>query len=135
MSIVGPAFAFADTDKIDIRRYCGYPAFGTGVVIFPFPWWFKYYQALEVRILNLTQDESAVVQQYLTDLRTLEAAIPAAGANLDTDQAAVWAHNKDELRDRSRLFDDWRLRFCGFLGLPPGPDLADRVGSGVAVEI
>jgi hypothetical protein len=129
MSIVGPAFPFVDADKIDIRRFCGYPAFGTGVIVFPFPWWFKYYQALEVRILNLTADENLIVQQYLTQLRTMEAAIPGAGANLDTDEAAVWKHNPNEVRDRERLFDRWRLRFCGFLGLPPGPDLADKDGS------
>lgn len=117
------AYVFADADLVDTRRFCGYPALGTGIVVFPFPWWFKYYQALEVRLQNLTPDEGAVCQTYLTSLRTLEAAIPAAGANLDTDEAAVWKHNKDEVADRADLYDDWRRRYCGFLGLPPGPDL------------
>ena len=102
---------------------------GTGVIVFPFPWWFKYYQALEVRLQNLTMNEATVVQTYLTGLRTLEAAIPGVGNNLDTDRAAVWKHNANEQRDRDRLYDSWRRRFCGFLGVPPGPELADS-GSG-----
>jgi hypothetical protein len=55
----------------------------------------------------------------------LEFAVPRAGDNLDTDQASVWTRNRDELRDRSRLFDDWRRRLCGFLGIPAGPALTD----------
>jgi hypothetical protein len=133
MSVISPAFQFADTDLIDMRRFAGYPAFGTGVIVFPFPWWFKYYQALETRMQNLTPNEATVVQTYLTTLRQLEAAIPLAGANLDTDAAAVWTHNKNEVRDRDRLYDGWRRRFCGFLGVPAGPELADN--SGVRIEV
>jgi hypothetical protein len=44
---------------------------------------------------------------------------------LDTAQASVWRHNANELDDRLRLFDSWRRRLCGFLGLPPGPALSD----------
>jgi hypothetical protein len=55
----------------------------------------------------------------------LESSVPRAADNLDTDQAAVWTRNRDEMRDRARLFDDWRRRLCGFLGMLPGPDLAD----------
>jgi hypothetical protein len=58
-------------------------------------------------------------------LTVLEIAIPRSGDNLDTDSAAVWMRNRDEPRDRIRLFDDWCRRFCGFLGVPPGPALAD----------
>jgi hypothetical protein len=128
-------YAFADSDLVDIRRFAGYPAFGTGVVIFPFPWWFKYYQALEVRLQTLTTDEGAVVQTYLTNLRTLESAIVSASANLDTDQAAVWTHNKNEVRDRDRLYDSWRRRFVGFLGVPAGPDLANSSSGQMSVTV
>ena len=27
--------------------------------------------------------------------------------------------------DRTALFDDWRRRLCGFLGVPPGPSLGN----------
>ena len=51
--------------------------------------------------------------------------MPRSGDNLDTDQASVWTHNRDEMRDLTRLFDDWRRRLCGFLGVPPGPAIRD----------
>lgn len=120
------AFAFADAQLVDIRRFCGYPALGDGNLVFPYPWIMRQYLALEYRLLHVSLSEGAVVVTYLTNLNALESAIPAAGANLDTDQAAVWKHNKNEVRDRDMLFDSWRRRLCGFLGIPPGP----QMGSG-----
>ncbi len=128
-----PSYVFADTDMIDIRRFCGYPAIGTGIIVFPYPWWFKYYTAMEVRMQNLTANEATVVQNYLGQLRGLETAIPAAAGNLDTAAAAVWTWNRNEVRDRERLFDGWRRRLCGFLGIPTGPDLAG--GGGLTVVV
>jgi hypothetical protein len=55
-----------------------------------------------------------------------------AAQNLDTDQAAVWTHNRDEVPDRTTLFDDWRRRLCSFFGLPPGPGLAS---SGITIVV
>jgi len=72
---------------------------------------------------NLATGEVHVVRRYLATLATLEAAIPRASENLDTDQAAVWTRNQNEYRDRERLYDNWRIRLCGFIGLPPGPGL------------
>lgn len=115
------AYVWADADRVDLRRYCGYGPYGTGTVVFPEPWVFRYYLAMEARLSNLTATEAATVQTYLTNLRTLEAAIPAAGANLDTDQAAVWVHNPYEIRDRLALYRVWRSELCGVLGIPPGP--------------
>jgi hypothetical protein len=37
----------------------------------------------------------------------------------------VWKRNPREVRERTALFDDWRRRLCGFLGVPPGPALRD----------
>jgi len=65
------------------------------------------------------------VRKYLAQLYALEAAIPAASANLDTAEASVWIHNPDEVEERTALFDNWRRRLCGFLGLPPGPELGE----------
>jgi hypothetical protein len=79
------------------------------------------YGLLEFRINNLADGEVTVVRRYLETLASLEAAIPRASENLDTNQAAVWSRNPNEYRDRERLFDGWRVRLCGFLGIPPGP--------------
>ena len=116
-------YAFTDQQLVDIRRFCGYPALGDGNVVFPYPWIMKQYLALEYRLQHMSQTEGGVVvTTYLANLYTLESAIPAAGANLDTDQAAVWTHNKHEVRDRDALFANWRRKLCAFLGVPAGPN-------------
>jgi len=65
------------------------------------------------------------VRKYLVTLLSLESAIPRSSENLDTDQAAIWTRNREELRDRAKLFDGWRRRLCGFFGVPIGPAVID----------
>ena len=115
----------ADAEKTDARRHCGYPAYGAGAAGFQGWRFFQAYGLMEYRLNNLADAELAVVRTYLATLNGLETAVPGASANLDTDQAAVWRHNAREVEDRMRLFDGWRRRLCGFLGLPPGPALSD----------
>jgi hypothetical protein len=117
--------AFTDAQKTDVRRFCGYPAYGAGAAGFESWRFFQAYGTLEYRLNNLAPAEIAVTLQYLSTLNTLEAAVPPASDNLDTDSAAAWTHNQNETRDRLALFDGWRRRLCGFLGVPPGPALAD----------
>lgn len=112
--------------KVNIRRYCGFPVFGNDVTASPPTFGYRYYTQyliLEYRMNNLSVDEETTLQNvYLTNLTTLEAAIPSSSSNLDTDQAAVWYHNKFEVRDRFRLFDLWCKRLADFMGVS-GPDL------------
>jgi hypothetical protein len=124
--------SFSDPEKTDIRRFCGYPAYGnadSGMQNWRF---FQAYGLLEFRMNNLSDAETAVVRRYLATLTLLEFAVPRVGDNLDTDQASVWTRNRDELRDRTRLFDDWRRRLCGFFGIPPGPALSE---AGIALSV
>lgn len=118
--------AFTEAEKTDIRRYCGYPAYGAANSAMQSWRFFQIYGLLEFRINNLSDEEAAIVRRYLGTLTVLELAVPRSGENLDTDQAAVWTRNRDELRDRMRLFDDWRRRLCGFFGVPPGPALTNN---------
>jgi hypothetical protein len=123
---------FTDAEKTDIRRFCGYPAFGaanSGQQNWRF---FQAYGLLEFRMNNLTDAEAGVVRRYLGTIAVLEHAVPSSADNLDTDQASVWTRNRDELRDRTKLFDDWRRRLCGFLGVPPGPAIRD---SGISLVV
>jgi hypothetical protein len=117
--------AFTDAQKTDVRRYCGYPAYGAGAAGFQGWRFFQAYGLLEFRLNNLSVAEIAVVANYLTSLATLEGAITDASSRLDTSEAAVWTRNPYEVRERAALFDDWRRRLCAFLGLPPGPGLSD----------
>ncbi len=129
-----PSAAFSDAEKTDVRRFCRYEAFGAGQSGFQSWRFFQQYGMLEYRMNNLMPAEYQVVRLYLANLYTLEAAVPAASGNLDTDQAAVWKHNKDEVKDRSRLFDDWCRRLCRFFGVPPGPGLGDG-GPGLTLVV
>ncbi len=113
---------FTDQQKTDIRRFCGFPAYGASDA--GSGWrFFTAYGALEYRMNNLSSNEVAVVVTYLATLTQLEMAVLGASDNLDSDAAASWTHNKDEVRDRLRLFDNWRRRLCAFLGVPPGEGL------------
>lgn len=116
----------------DVRRFAGYPSLGTDTPAgasrdFAYGWVSPgVWQTLFTRLQNMpTEVEFTLTSVYLTKLYTLEAAITDAGDNLDTDVAAVWTHNKNEVSDRTRLFDQHRRRMCGFLGIAPGPYLGD----------
>lgn len=123
-------FAFSDAQKIDIRRFCGYPTYSDGSVLFPAPWVNVQYLALEYRLNHMSAGEAAVLTNtYLEPLAALEAAVVKAGCNLDTDQAGPWVRNRTEVRDRERLFDGWRRRLCRFMGVQPGPELGQGGGT------
>jgi hypothetical protein len=123
-------FVPTSAQLVDVRRFCGYPLYGDGAVVFPAPWIMRQYLALEYRMQHMSVDEGAVlVNTYLTNLYTLESAIPGASANLDTDEAAVWKHNKNEVRDRERLLNLWRRKLCNFMGIPPGPNFGGNRGA------
>lgn len=117
--------AFTDAERTDIRRHCGYPAYGIGASGFQGWRFFQAYGLLEYRLSNLSPSEEAVARGYLQQLSVLELEIPATSGRLDTAEAAVWTRNPHEMGERTRLFDDWRGRLCAFLGVPPGPALGD----------
>jgi hypothetical protein len=121
--------SFTDAQKVDIRRFCGYPAFGGQPVQAFGHRFYQHYGTLEFRMNNFLPEEEAVVTTYLGNLNTLEAAIPTTSGNLDTAQAAVWMHNPNEQRDRERLYASWRKKLCDFIGVPPGPNFGATGGT------
>ena len=113
--------SFLDAEKTDIRRHCGYPAYGNaadGNMGWRF---YQQYGALEYRMNNLSAPEEAVVRAQLFSLSALESGVPAAAANLDTDAASVWKRNPDEPWHRIRLYNHQRRQLCAFFGIAPGP--------------
>lgn len=122
--------ALTAAQMTDARRYMGYQVVGTTMNIngdndLVYASFGMVTMSLYTRLTTLSASEEAVlINTYLTNLATLESAIVSASANLDTDQAAVWTHNKNEQADRDRLFDSWRRRMCTFIGFPPGPGLS-----------
>lgn len=121
--------AFTDAEKTDVRRFCGYGAYGSGNPLPASGYRFStQYGVLEYKLNNLGAAEEAVVRTtYLTNLALLETDIMGTAgirSNLDTESAAVWKHNKNEFRDRKNLFNGVRREFCAFLGIEPGPGLS-----------
>lgn len=121
---------FTDAEKVDVRRFCGYGAYGGNQ---PFPAsgyrFSTQYGVLEYKLQTLGTAEEAVVRStFLTALATLEQDImgqTGVRTNLDTAEAAVWKHNKNEYADRKRLYNGTRRELCAFLGVKPGPGLGE----------
>jgi hypothetical protein len=113
--------AFTEAQRVDIRRHCGFAMFG-GVPTQAFGYrYFTRYGTLEFRVNNASPEEETVITDtYLANCNQLEVDLMGASVNLDTDQAAVWKHNKNEVRDRDALLRLWRLKLCSFLGLEGG---------------
>jgi len=110
---------FTAGETTDIRRFCGYPAYGAFGYV-----WSPGYAYLDTQIAAMAPAEVAVIRTtYLPALYTMETAIDNSGTNLDTDQAAVWLHNKQEVADRTSLFNQKRRGLCDFIGCPYGPGL------------
>jgi len=125
--------ALTDAQKVDVRRYCGFPAYGGQPVQAFGHRFYQHYGTLEFRMNNMQTAEETVVTDYLTKLATLEAAVTGASDNLDTDEAAVWKHNRHEVRDRMGLYRMWRLELCKFFGIPAGPGLEGSGGIEIQV--
>jgi hypothetical protein len=130
--------ALTAAQMVDVRRFMGYQVAGTTVTIGPmydvvYGSFGMVTMSLYTRLTSLSAEEEAIlINVYLSALTTLEAAIVASGANLDTDSAAIWTHNKSEVADRSKLFDSWRLRLCGFIGFKPGAGIGSSVNAKLA---
>src|SRR6185312_7655275 len=124
--------ALTEAERTDVRRFCGYPVYGAALSSMQTWRYYQVYGLLEFRMNNLSNSEIMVVRQYLGTLAVMELAIPRSAENLDTDQAAIWTHNHDETRDRMCLFDDWRRRLCGYLGIASGPAI---LGNGITLVV
>ena len=121
-----------EEQKCNCRRWCGYPLYGTtqplnayqDTVYMQFG---MVTMSLHQRLTSLTAAEEAVlVDTYLANLATLETDIVGASANLDTAKASVWEWNRHEVADRTALYNKWRREMCAFLGIAPGPGLAQN---------
>jgi hypothetical protein len=122
--------ALTDAQMTDVRRFAGHPLSGTTLTInanqdIVYVRFGMTIMSLYTRLTTLSASEETVLTGYLTMLNTLEAAITAASSNLDTDAASVWTHNKNEVSDRTSLYNQHRRAMCGFLGCAPGPALGN----------
>ena len=121
--------ALTDVQAMDVRRHLGYQVSGTTAVVTDdqdtvYLTFGMVTMSLHRRLGTLSAPEEVQVVRYLTALATLEQGVVNAADNLDTDQAAIWYRNKNEVGDRTALFESWRRRLASFLGCPPGPGLS-----------
>ncbi len=114
----------SDAERVDVRRFCGYPAYGAGATGLQSWRFFQAYGMLEFRMTNMSGSELQVIRQKLATLYGLEQNIPDSAQDLDTEKASVWTRNRSEVADRTGLFEDWCRRLAAFIGVPPGPGLA-----------
>lgn len=110
-----------DQQKIDVRRHCGFPVYGQFNSTSPSSFGYRYYTQyliLEYRMNNLDPNEEiTLINVYIANCNSLEAAMPPSSNNLDTDRAAVWYHNKREVADRYDLYRLWCRRLAEFMGV------------------
>lgn len=125
----------SDAERVDVRRYLGYPLYGIGNTGAGFSGYrfFVSYGQLEYHMNNLGAAELAVLRAKLAEIAALDLAIAASAARLSTDQAAVWRRNRDEVRDRRDLFKDRCRELAAFLGVPAGP--ANSRGGSIAMVV
>lgn len=121
--------ALTNAQIVDTRRFMGYSVSGNSTFFsLREPVYTDVTYAglsIETRLNNLQpEEETVLIERFLKPLNDREREIQGAADNLDTDQAAVWKHNKNEIADRRGLFTQLRVDLCAFLGFPPGPMLA-----------
>ena len=116
--------AFTDTEKVKIREYVGYPAYGNAATPNNGYRFFDHYGNLEFKLNDLSAPEEERVREFLVDLDKLKADTRLVQDNMDTSQAAVWYRNKDELAENYQLYYHVRLELVDFLGVQRGPALS-----------
>ncbi|EJN07793.1 hypothetical protein [Herbaspirillum sp. YR522] len=122
--------ALSEAQMTDVRRYMGYQLAGNSMPItddndLVYGAFGMVTMSLHRRLTTLTQSEEQVLTaNFLGRLNELEADIYGARENLDTDEAAVWKHNKQEVGDRFGLYNRVRMELCRFIGFRPGSGLA-----------
>lgn len=113
--------ALTATEVVSVRRYCGFPI-SAMVAAANAP------DALSVALPLLSAEEEAVIRTvFLPTLVTLELELLSASATLNTQSAAVWTRNANEMAERSLLYRMRRMMLCRFLGVPFGAGIHDPI--------
>lgn len=120
--------ALTSLQAVNVRRYMGYSLSGNSTaagfreLIYSDVSYMGL--SLDYRLANLSADEETVLVGYfLCNLQAREQDIQNASRNLDTDTAAVWKRNANEIGDRTDMFRSLRIELCNWLGFKPGPTL------------
>jgi hypothetical protein len=118
-----------DPERADIRYFCGYSLYGNSASGFAGYRFFESQGFLEYRLVNAAPEELQSIRQMVSEIQPLRTGILTSANTMLTAKAGAFVRNANEARDRRALYDEWRLELCRYLGVPPGPGIADR-GSG-----
>jgi len=72
---------FTDEEKTDIRRFCGYPAYGAGAAGFQSWRFYQAYGTLEFRMNNLSSAELTVARRQRRAERSRTRALRCSSGN------------------------------------------------------
>jgi hypothetical protein len=115
---------YSDAEKADIRRFCGYPPYGSGPSGFSGWRFFTAYGELEFKMNNSAPAEYQIGRYRLSLLYVIETALSGAYQTLNVDTAASFKRNSREVQDRIAHYNSERRTLCDVMGCPPGPNLA-----------
>lgn len=119
---------------VDLRYYIGYSVTGD---VTSAPYRELVYSnvsyfglSIDYRLSHLsTEEEYLVTTYFLVNLKARRDEIQAAAENLDTNRAAIWERNRDEVGNRMAMFNALRRELCFFLGFQPGPMITASIRS------
>src|SRR4051812_30812243 len=105
--------ALTAAEICDCRRFMGYSVSGDDVsnpyreLVYSNVSYFGL--SIDYRLQHLSTEEETVARnKFLVPLNLREDEIQGSADNLDTDAAAVWKHNRNEVSDRTGLYNSLR---------------------------
>lgn len=108
--------AFTDAEKVDLRRFAGFPPLGADGVAST-----TQAAAFETLLNSFSPEEEASIRTYLGRLLSLETTYFSALETVDTKKAAVWERNPNALVDAQAGLNAWRAQLVALLGIEMGP--------------
>ena len=120
-NVVTQTTPLTETQKVQIRRLCGYPVKGSNAATANSNMWWYYtnYQQLEYRMEFLQPEEINEVVNLLNTCLGLENAFQNITPDLSTEKAGPWTRNKSEFEDYKKQFTYWcRYLSEQVLGVP-----------------
>ena len=120
-NVVTQSTPLTETQKVQIRRLCGYPVKGSNAATANSNMWWYYtnYQQLEYRMEYLQPEEINELVNLLNTCLGLENAFQQITSDLSTEKAGPWTRNKNEIADYQKQFEYWcRYMANQVLGVP-----------------
>ena len=114
----------SDAERVAVREFTGYGLYGPGPGSQSFNRFTVGYQSLEYRMGAMLPAELVIARDHIATCSAAKVAWRGGADNLDTDQAAIWYRNRQEMHDRRAYYRECRRDLARFMGIPVGPELS-----------